>query len=241
MLEAEKKDFINSIFSDQAIFEKNVLDVYSVTDREEIMQILSSQIINTLLKEELNFLYMKDMDNFKFSLIRNILFKEIANEWVSYGEEKLALTQEEALETIQIREHVVFLFGIVKEYYEEYKELFFEVIADSFISLVAYMPNATQSNELIEYILKSPFIKDENVVVMHTYSQLWARVKNAHDRKKKFLTNMQVKVAEEQDRGSKHKYELKERELQEKPLAYFDDATLRLRNTMVTYMKSLKT
>jgi len=241
MFNAEKTELIKSIFSDKKTFEKEILNVTCNSDRIEVMDILAKRIIQVLLKEELNFLYMKDLDNFKFSLIVNLLFREIANEWVSYASEELEYEKTQALDIIQDKTNVVFILALVKEYFMQYKIYFMQEIADSFIDLVESMPSATMSNSLINEVLKSDFVKKENISVVFSYSQLWGRVKNAHNAKKDKITKLQLMIAEAKDNEELKSLEYKEEALEVKPLAYFNDALLRLRNTMVGYMMTIDT
>jgi len=234
--EAEKELFIENIFSQKELFERHILNITCNSDRIEVMDILAKRIVRVLLKEELSFLYMKDLSNFKFTLVNNILFRELASEWVSYAEEKLGLNKEEALAVIQNKEHVLFVIELVKEYFEQYKIYFAQEIADSFIELVENMPNPNISNSLINEVLGSGFVKNKTISVVYSYSQLWARIRNAHSLKKDKLTTIQIDISECRDFTQRKKLEYKEESLEETPLAFFDEALQRLRNTMVTYM-----
>ncbi len=236
MLQAEKEKFIDDIFSKKELFEKHILNIHGNDDRIEVMDILSKRIIRTQLREELNFLYMKNLDSFKFSLIVNILFREIANEWVTFAQERLAIEQEEALNIIQDKRRVVFMVSLVKEYFRHYKIYFVQEIADTFIELIETMPSPSFSNELIDTVLASDFIKQDKIAVIYNYGQLWSRVRHAHGFKNDKLTKLQIQISESHDTGELKKYEHREALLEEKPLAFFDEAILRLRNTMVQYM-----
>jgi len=239
MLKVEKDALVESIFSDKKVFEKEILNVTCNSDRIEIMDILAKRMIHILLKEELNFLYMKDLSYFKFSLIRNLLFREIANEWLSYAEEYLDCTKELATNTIQEKHHVLFVLEIIKEYFNQYKIYFLQEIADSFIDLVESMPSRTSSNELINEILKSDFVKKENISMVYSYSQLWGRVRNAQNAKKEEITKLQAEIVQTKNDEERARLEYKEEALETKPLAFFNDALLRLRNTMVQYMMGI--
>jgi len=179
------------------------------------------------------------LSNFKFSLIVNLLFREIANEWVSYAEESLGYSMDEALETIQHKENVLFLLELVKEYFRQYKVYFVQEIADTFIELIEHMPSPSMSSDLINDVLKSGFSKSQGISVVYNYSQLWGRVRNAHKLKKVDITTLQIKIAEAKDKHERKKLEYEEEVLVLKPLAYFDDALLRLRNAMVKYMMGI--
>jgi len=240
MLETEKKILIEKIFSEKQFFEKEILNVTCNSDRIEVMDILAKRIIKILLREELNFLYMKDLSNFRFSIIKHILFKEIANEWVSYAQEILEYDKDKSLEVIQEKRHVLFLLNVIKEYYQQYKIYFTQEIADSFIELIEHMPSQTVDNALIREVLTSDFIKSHNVAVVYNYSQLWARVRNAHLAKKTKITKLQIQISEATDSQILKKLEFQEEGLENKPLAFFDEALLRLRNAMIVYMMRIE-
>ncbi|MDQ7068576.1 MAG: hypothetical protein Q9M40_11710 [Sulfurimonas sp.] len=239
MNETEKERLLESIFSDVKVFEKEILNVTCNSDRIEVMDILAKRIIRILLKDELNFLYMKNLNNFKFSLINNLLFREIANEWVSYADEVLAYEKTQALDIIQDKKNVMFIVRLTKEYFTQYKIYFVQEIADSFIDLIESMPSPTLSNNLINEVLTSDFVKKENISVVFSYSQLWGRVRNAHIAKKDKITKLQSMISEAKDSAEIKSLEYKEEALEMKPLAFFNDALLRLRNTMVIYMMGI--
>jgi len=239
MLKSEVEELVKSIFSDKFVFEKYILNVTCNSDRIDVMDILAKRLVRVLLKEELNFLYMQDLNNFKFPLIVNLLFREIANEWVSYAEESLDLSMDEALEIIQHKEKVLFLLGFVKEYFRQYKIYFVQEIADTFVELIEHMPSPSISSDLINDVLKSGFVKSQGISVVYNYSQLWGRVKNAHKLKKVDITKLQIKITDAKDAQQRKKLEYEEEVLVLKPLAYFDDALLRLRNAMVKYMMGI--
>jgi hypothetical protein len=119
--------------------------------------------------------------------------------------------------------------------------MFFEEIADSFILLIETMPNKEISNRLIDKVLSSDMVRNNGLSVIYNYSQLWGKVRNAHQFKKSKITTLQIKISENQRSKNLKKYEYEVEVLELKPLAYFDDALMRLRNTMVMYMQRLKT
>lgn len=240
MKKAEVEKEIETIFSNQIEFEKKILDVHSNSDRIEIMQILASRLVRILLKEELSFLYMKDLSGFKFSLIVNLLFREFASEWVSYAQEYLGFQKSEALEAIQEKSKVLFILGLSNEYFQSYKIYFLQEIAETFLELVENMPTPNKSNALIDEVLQSDFVKSSNRSVVHSYSQLWKHIKNAHNAKREEIAKLQIKIDEERDSKKLKEYEYKEELLKLKSLAYFDEAVLRLRNAMVVYMMGIK-
>lgn len=239
MLDSQNSEINKEIFTKREIFEYNILGVNSDTDREDIMDILSKRIIEILLREELNFLYMKDLSDFNFNLIINILFREFANEWVSYAEEKLHYSKDEALMYIQDKERLTFVLNIIRWYFKTYKVYFVQEIADTFIKLIDTMPTSILNNDLIKDVLDSDFVKKGNVSIVYNYSQLWSRVKNAHNIKNEKLAMLQIKVfdvTESDDTQNLKKLEYEAEVLEETSLAMFDESVMRVKQTMIDYM-----
>lgn len=227
------------VFNSRETFEKYILDINNDADREDVISILSDRIIRILLKEELNFLYMKDFNNFRFTLIVNILFKEFTNEWLIYAQEYLSLSQEEAVEYVQDKTRLQQLLKIVKWYFTTYKKYFVQEIADTFIELVDSMSQVTMKNDLIEIVLESDFVKKGTLSIVYTYNQLWTRVKSAHNVKNEKISKIQIQIYEAIESKNDDKMKKLEYEsalLSETSLAAFDDSVMRVRNTMVEYM-----
>ena len=235
--------FINRIFSEQSFFENKILGVYSNQDKLEIMQILSAKFIEDDLKNELNFLHMKSLKSFKFSLIINLLFKEFATEWVSFSMEELSFSKEEAIDEIQDKKRVFFLHDMALAYFENYKIEFIEKIADSFIFLVDIAPTATLSNRVIQEVLEGDLLKSDNILIVHSYHQLWSRVKEAHNSRSLEIAKLQVEIADlylekestkriENIRICSNRIE----KLENKSLANFSPSLLRIHSTMINSM-----
>ena len=248
---AEKKEFVKSVLCDSYLFEKYILNVHSDDDRLEIMKILSKKLIRVDLREDLNFLHMKDFGNFKFSLIVNLLFKEMANEWIGFAKERLSYSKEKALDEIQEKSRVMFIYSLVKQYFDKYKKEYLREIANTFFELVAMAPVATLSNQLVKDVLASKLLKKDNVPAYHSYYQLWTRTKKARNVKNLNISAIQVKISEMaskidsnalseeeslkvQDKLAKRKAYLKS--VQDKSFVEFDESLKRARDAMVDSM-----
>jgi len=253
-IESDKKaEFVKELFENKKLFESYVLAVSSESEREEIMQILSKKLIREDLKEDLNFLYMQDFSHFKFSFIVNLLFKELANEWISFAEEQLAYSKRDALEEIQHKEKVNFVFQIVKNYFDVYKRIFVQEIVETFIELVDLAPGPVLQNELIKSVLFSDLLKRQNVSVIYNYHQLYFRVKDAHNHKNIQISKLQVKISDlstqiveaqelikrEELSKKMDKYKKELTHLEKLSLAEFDEALKRVRETMIDSLLKL--
>jgi len=255
MNQAEKEKLVLELFSNKKLFELKVLNVKSSEDRLEIINILVDVLIRDLLKSELNFLYMQDFKRFKFSLIINLLFKEIADEWLSFAREVLQYSREKSLFEIQDKERVAFIYSLSQEYFLEYKKLFFAEISNTFLELAEVAISSRTNNQLIEYVLQSTLIKDRGILVVQSYSQLLSRIKSAKNYKSEKLSSIQVKIAEvaisleseglslEDEKRYEElltHYKNEKKVLENLSLDDFDGALKRLKETMIESMSQMK-
>ena len=251
MTHSEREELVDRIFKRKAIFEKEVLNITSDADRAEIMQILAKLLVRDTLKDELNFLYMEDFSKFTFKPIVNILFKEIANEWISYAMEELGYSKDEALAEIQTKKRVLFIRSLVSKYYEKYKQYIFREVADTFIELIKTIPHAKIGNRLVNEVLKSDLVVHNNVIAMYNFRQLWSRVKAAQNLKNVDLSRIQIIISElsfelENDSLSDEKKEGLQKSLQrykeelkrlsDRSLDKFDGALKRFKDAFVSSM-----
>ena len=249
----EKESFVLSLFSDKIFFEREILNVKSSHDKLEIINILVPKLIRVTLKNELNFLYMDNLDKFKFSLIKNILFKELANEWLSFASEVLTYTREEAIDEIKTKQRAAFIYSIVDDYFSQYKEHFFREIIDTFLELVEISIGSSSKNQLLELILEGETI---NLSAISNLPQLQSRVKSARNFKSSALGKLQIKIAEttntieygELENDDKQKIlknlqhlKKEKEELEAQSLDNFDEALERLKNSMVELMLKMRT
>ncbi len=192
----DKTQFINNLFSDKVIFEKEILDVKSEKDRSDIMRILSKSIVRESLKEHINFLYIKDIKDFTLKHIINILFKDIASEWVIYTGDVFNYSKEEALSELQSKERVKFIHLLVLNYYKYYKCYIFEEIANTFIELLASINNKSTKIILVNAVINSDLIANRNIIGVNSFDQLYRRVKSAKNLKNTDISYLQVKISE---------------------------------------------
>ncbi|WP_321778248.1 hypothetical protein [Sulfurimonas sp.] len=251
----EKEEYIEKIFSDKTLFEWEVLHVSSHYDRVEIMQIISNILVREKLKYELNFLHIKEYRDFKFSQIVNIIFHEIANEWLTFATNILYCSKKEAIEALQDKTRVIFIHSLSVTYYKKYKRQIFEEVANTFIELVSSAKNDKATSVLIEKVLKSDMIKNKQILSMHDFSQLYKRVKIAQGVKNKEVERADARLMElkrkyesQKNKNEKNEDEIKRlfklfkkakiefEKLQNKSLNNFDAGVSRLKDTMVHTM-----
>ncbi|EQB34488.1 hypothetical protein M947_10805 [Sulfurimonas hongkongensis] len=190
----EKKKYIDKIFKNKALFEWEVLHVSSHYDRLEIMEVLAHILVREKLRYELNFLYLEKFEDFKFSQIVNIIFHEIANEWVSFATEILHYPKQDAIQEIQNRVRVKFIHSLAKDYYEKYRRKIFEEVGDTFIELVANAKSEKNITRVIHETLQSSLIKNRQILDMHNFHQLYKRTKVARNIKNSDIASLKIKI-----------------------------------------------
>ena len=73
-------ELVNNIFSKKSFFEKEVINVLEENEKSEIMRILATKIVRYSLKEHVNFVYIKNLEDFTLEHVLNTLFQELTND-----------------------------------------------------------------------------------------------------------------------------------------------------------------
>jgi len=230
---AEKEKLILSIFADKRLFESQVLGVHSPKQRIEIIHIFTHKFIRNTLKEELNFLYIRNLADFRFSLIINILFKEFANEWISFAQEELGYSRENSLNEIQNKKRVAFILSIVHEYFKNYKKYFFAEIVDTFFELLERAPTVNKKTPLIESLLESDLVLSGSVAVVPSSSLLWMKVKTAQELRSSNLSKLKVEISEIITSIEFGELDLAQRQKQQTLLNRNEEAVLKLEEMLL--------
>ncbi|MFT5661876.1 MAG: hypothetical protein ACI9TV_002524 [Sulfurimonas sp.] len=185
------------LFQDKVLFEKKILNVENNQDREDVVSILAIRLVRDSLKEHLNFLYIEKFSDFSLKQIVNIVFKEIANEWVDYAMHILNYSKSAALDELRIQHRVKFLKSLSSDYYNSFKDTIFEEIADTFIELLVQNTKKDKNSILINAVINSDLIPNRSVLNINSWNQLSECVKVAIDlrgSKKVKLENFESKL-----------------------------------------------
>ena len=190
---------INKIFQSRMLFEKEILNVNSDKDRAEIIKILAVVFVRDVLKEHLNFLYIHKLSDFTLKQIANILFKEIANEWIDYAMHELKLSKEMALAELKQENRVSFIRTISSEYYKHYKKYIFEEIVDTFIELLVLNADMDKRSVFINAVINSDFFANRSILNINSSDQLCKYAKAAKDLHDEEVQYLRMKVSEIQE------------------------------------------
>ncbi|WP_455756128.1 hypothetical protein [Sulfurimonas sp.] len=244
---------IDKIFLNKNSFEKEILGVNSESDKSEIMKILSKTIVDETLKEHLSFLYIKDLSDFTLKHVVNILFKEIANEWIVYAMEDLHLSKQDALEELQVQSRVKLIHSLSADYYKHYKDSIFEEISESFIDLLGTIRSGSDKIVLVNAVINSDLIANRTILGINSFDQLYKKVKTAKNKKTSELSSLQMKIIDIKkeisnpttDRDKKESllailpnYEKKVQEISEMRLESFEVSLQRVKRAIFNSLKN---
>ncbi len=145
-----KQTYIHTLFTDEAFFEKEVLDVHGEIDRREVMDMLAEQIVKEKLRDALHFSYIKELDQLNTAKVFTVLAHILINEATQFLHEKLFISQAEAKKEATKSEHMAFLHEYTKKLYGRYENLFYEKIADTLLERLASLPSASKANKMLK-------------------------------------------------------------------------------------------
>lgn len=251
----EKREYIQKVFTDIELFEEDILNVVTTKDREEIMKIIAKLIVRDNLKDEINFLYMRSFSDFSLAPIPNIIYKEIASEWVIYAMEIMHISREDALGELHGKDRVRFVLSIVSSYLKQYKYYIFDEIANTFIELVDRIPHARNGDIVVEEVLESDFILNKKLLYIRDFGELWRRVRIARNSKSLAISKIEAKIDEtlsflERESISQEKREslskqlenqkIEFKELSKTTLEKFDDPLQKVKDAMINSMMKMK-
>lgn len=248
MTEEEREKIIDDIFTNITLFEKEILHVVKDDDRADIMRIISQYMVKDILKEHINFLYIKKLSDFTLRPIKNILFKEIANEWISYAMDTLHMSKDDALYELQPKERVKLIHGLAANYYKYYKIHIFESIADTFIELIASISHASDKSILVNAVINSDLIANRSALGINSFDQLYKKARSAKNLKSLEVSKIQMSITNTLSDISSNtksneekekllivlaKYEKQAKETQLKKLEHFDANLQRVKRSII--------
>ena len=251
----EKSALVASIFSDESLFEKHVLDIHNEEDRREVMEILADEIVLNHLKEEVNFSYLKSYDDLHTEGIIRVILQRISSEAAGYLEEKLRYTRTATMQIIRQTAHLLFLKRLSLYYFKRYAFLIFERVADTLFENVAAQVSAQKPpKQLLGAIegtsRRMPLFKGNAV----TFEYVWNHARKALMERKKETAKIQMALAsilkimesnENLDETQREKlsarYDENRRKMeviQKKPLALYDGSIRRMKHSVVEMLMS---
>ncbi|MCW8839000.1 MAG: hypothetical protein OQK11_09900 [Thiovulaceae bacterium] len=247
------EEYVEKIFNSLELFEWDVLHVSTNTDRAEVIEILAQNFVNGVLKNEINFLYIIDIENIQYHKIKQTMFKEIVAEWIVFCKDVLSYSKDEAINAIKKDGRVNFVNNIVNSYFQKFHSIIFSKMFDSFLELFNQTPITKNKQIFIDKILQSSLNRDTKSITIRKFSQLYSRVRIAQDIKNKEIGKLNLRIKELMgilnssqdinfDKDNELLYDIEDlqedlEDLEKTGLYEFDDLIAKLRDNMLESMR----
>jgi len=187
--------YIEHIFSDKLVFEKEVLHVKCDEDRKEVMSLICGEICESKqLAGQINFLKIRTIDDLDFEGVQIALVQILVAELLSLLKEK-HFTRVEIDNVKKNKTHLKFIYELAKIYMRRFSGLFYKEVVNTFFDLISVADRADKLSPVVLEVIHGTK-KRKSLLEMHGSGQIlykeeqaWMRVKQAKDDK-----NRQVKV-----------------------------------------------
>ncbi len=247
----EKENYINKLFSDVELFEWDVLNVSSNIDRAEVIEMIADTLVHDTLKNEINFLYIKDIKEINFKKIKKAIYNEIVGEWLNFCDDTLIYPKKDAILIVNQIDEIQFIYSITNSYFDKFSRIIFSKIVDTFLEYLEKSSLTKNKQIFIEKVLQSKFNENKDSNSIHKFSQLKNRVQIAQECKNIKINNTNNKIKELMEKLTNNSneensillkiedYDYEINELEKKGLYEFDEIIAKLRNNMIDSMKKL--
>lgn len=246
-------NYTDKIFSSLELFEWEVLHVSTNTDRAEVIEILAKNFVDDILKYDINFLYITDIEHIEYKKIKNAIFKEIVAEWIGFCDDVLSCSKEEAISVLKKDGRINFINSIVNSYFQKFHTIIFSEMFDTFLDILNRPPITKNKQLFIDKVLQSDLNKARNSGTIYRFSQLYSRVRIAQDIKDRQILKLNIRIKELMgelnatsdinfDEDSELLYDIEDleedlEELEETGLYEFDEMIAALRESMIDSMR----
>jgi len=199
-MSSKSQAYIEHIFSDKLVFEKEVLQVNCDEDRKEVMSLICSDICsNKELEKKVNFLKIKSIDDLDFDGVVIAFVQILVSELLSLLKEK-RLTQVEIQAVKSDKHHLKFIYELSQIYMRRFSTTFYKEVVNTFFDLVVI---ADKADKLSPVVLEAIYGNEnrKSLVEMHGGGQVlykeeqaWMRVKQAKEEKNRKIQVYQVEI-----------------------------------------------
>lgn len=240
----EKREHLEKTLTNRTLFEQEVLDAHDAADRYEIMQLIAKRVVRERLKRELNFLFMQRLEQLTFAQVPSEMVKIFLDELKSYLKEVLYYPQELFNQEFSHADYYKVLSQTALAYYKHYQNLLFEEVVNTLYEAAEITLVNESSNNLINDFVASNYMGDRRTSAIYTSAQFFQRIRSAKNSKKRELSKIQLKMAEQNEKirlqqlsedefiKSKEllkRYAKEEMKIKKAPLDEFDQALKRLK------------
>ena len=199
--EEKFRKFANELFESFRIFEKEILQVSTKSEKSFLMrQIFKEIVFNSEAKYKLNFAHLDSYDNLKISSVHHYIVQLLREEAEYFLHNIPNMPKDIAQEVLHSQKSDEFLTSLAKSYEEKYGEMLHEIVADSFLECAATAETMTSIPGIIQQAINGtnnykPILEiTRGNSVATKADQVWMRVKQAKLQRDKVLAEEQKNV-----------------------------------------------
>jgi len=197
---SKTKEYLEYLFSDKLIFEKEVLRVKCDEDRKEVMSLICSDICSDeSLASHINFLKIRSIDDLNFEGVPIALVQLLLAELLSFLEDK-SYTRVEINAVKKNKKYLKFLYELAQTYMRRFSSLFYKGVVDTFFDLVSLADRADKLSPVVLEVIngtkdrKSLLEQHGSGQILYKSEQAWMRVKQARDDKNRQVQVYQLEI-----------------------------------------------
>lgn len=193
--------YINALFSDKSLFEKEVMQINCDEDRREIMALMGKEICNeSEISSQVNFLKIKSIDELDFSRVTIALVQIILAELLLLLKEKNYPAVK--IETVKKnKEYLAFIYALAQTYMRRFGAEFYKELINTFFDLIAIADRADKLSPVVAEVIngtaskKSLLEQSGGGQILYKPEQAWMRVKQARDDKNRKVQVHQIEIS----------------------------------------------
>lgn len=197
---SKSQEYLELIFSDKPVFEKEVLQVKCDEDRKEVMHLICSDICNDKkLAQEVNFLKIKSLDDLTFKGVNIALVQVILAELISLLKEKhFAPSEIEAIKKNKV--YLKFMYELAQMYMRRFGSIFYKAVVNTFFELISVADRADKLSPVVLDVIngsknrKSLLEQHGSGQILYKSEQAWMRVRQARDDKNRQVQLHQIEI-----------------------------------------------
>ncbi len=192
--------YIQDLFSDVKVFEKEVLYVNCDEDRKEVMTLMSKEMCaSSKIAHQISFLKLKTINDLSFEGVNIALVQMFLAELISLLKERRYTFTE--IETIKKnKEHLKFLYKLAQVYMLRFGGLLYKEMVNTFFERVSVAGKPEKISRIVDEVIsgtdtrKSLLEQHGGGQILYKPDQAWMRVKQARDDKNRKVQVYQVEI-----------------------------------------------
>jgi len=194
------KAYIQHIFSDKLVFEKEVLHVKCDEDRKEVMTLICTDICaDKKLAPQVSFLKIKTIEDLNFDNVKITLVQILLTELLSLLREKRYTKVE--IENIKTsKKNQKFIYELASIYLRRFSNLFYKEVVNGFFDLIGTANKAENLSPVVLEVIhgsanrKTLLEQHGSGQILYKPEQAWMRVKQARDDKNRQVQVYQIEI-----------------------------------------------